>query len=167
MGELAQASRIGVRHVEEALAEARIVWSGERVVSGEIDVIADENELAGGEVGADASGCVGHDPRLDAETGEDLGGGDDLPGGVTLVGVDAALHDSGRCTGEAAENEAAGVAFDGGPGEVRDLRVGDRDLAGQPIGKAAGSGAKDDGGPWPKGGALADEGGGALGLDKC
>jgi hypothetical protein len=59
------------------------------------------------------------------------------------------------------------AAFDGGPGEMRDLRIGDRDLAGQPIGEATESGAEDDGGPWPDGGAFADEGGGALGLDKC
>jgi hypothetical protein len=43
--------------------------------------------------------------------------------------MDAALHDDEWDAGEAAEDQAAGVAFDCGAGEVRDLGVRDRDRA--------------------------------------
>jgi hypothetical protein len=50
---------------------------------------------------------------------------------------------------------------------VRNLGVGDRYLVCKPFGKSAQSGAEDDGYFWLEGGALADEGGGAFGLNKC
>jgi hypothetical protein len=130
----------------------------------EIDVICNKDELAGGEVGADAAGGVGDDQRFYAEAGEDADGKDDLAGGAALVGVDAALHDGERSAGEAAENQAAGVAFDRGAGEVRDLGVGDRDLVCQAVGESAETGAEDDTDVGAERGSLADEGGGALGF---
>ena len=113
----------------------------ERILSGEIDVVGDEDELAGGQVGADAPGGVGDDQRPYAEAGEHPDGVDDVAWRIALIGVDASLHDGERRAGEGAEDEPAGVAFDGGTREVRDLGVGDRDGVGEPVGKASKAGA--------------------------
>jgi hypothetical protein len=135
--------------------------------SGEIDVIADENEVAGGEIGADGARSIGYDERPDAESGEYLGGVDDLPGSVSLVGMDATLHDGERRAGEGAEDEAASVSFDGGPGEVRNLGIGDGDLVGEPIGKATEASAEDDRDLRSQRGAFANGGCCAFGLVEC
>jgi hypothetical protein len=86
--------------------------------------------------------------------------------------MDAALHDHEWDAGEAAEDQAAGVAFDGGAGEVWDLGVGNRDRACKPVGESSEAGAEDDpdlriGKLGLERSALADECGGSLGLDKC
>ena len=100
-------------------------------------------------------------------SGEYLGGVDDVPGSVSLVGVDAALHDGERSAGEGAEDEAAGVSLDGGPGEMRDLDIGDGDLVCEPIGEAAEAGAEDDGDLRSQSAAFANGSGGLLGLFEC
>ena len=60
-GEGAQARGVGLRHVEEAWAEAVVVGAGDGIASGEIDVVGDEDELALFEGGIDAAGGVGED----------------------------------------------------------------------------------------------------------
>jgi hypothetical protein len=86
--------------------------------------------------------------------------------------MDAALHDGEGDAGEAAEDQAARVAFDGGAGEVREFGVGDRNRVCKPVGESSEAGTEDDGDLrlgklGPERSALADEGGGSLGLDKC
>ncbi len=71
----------------------------------------DEGALLQG--GADAACGIGNDEGLAAEEAQDTGGEGDLGDGVALIGVDAALHDRNRDSGDGAEDEVAGVALDG------------------------------------------------------
>ncbi len=103
-------------------AEAGLVGAEGGVGAGEIDVVGDGDEGAGGVGGVDAAGGVGDDEGGAAEQAEDAGGKGDLRHGVALVGVDAALHDGDGDAGDGAEDEVAGVAFDGGLREVGDRR---------------------------------------------
>jgi hypothetical protein len=59
------------------------------------------------------------------------------------------------------------VSLDRGAREVRDLRVGDRDLVGETVCEAAESGSEDDGNFRAERRALADEGGCPLPLVEC
>jgi len=92
----------------------------------------------------DAAGGVGDDEGFAADEAEDAGREGDLGEGVALVGVDAALHDGYRDAGDDPEDEVAGVAFDGGAGEVRDLGVGDARGGADVSGEVAEAGAEDD-----------------------
>ena len=94
--------------------------------------------------GVDAAGGVGDDERFAADEAEDAGGEGDLGEGVALVGVDASLHDGDGNSGDSAEDEVAGVAFDGGAGEVGNLRVRNAGGAADVVGEVAEAGAEDD-----------------------
>ena len=124
-GKGAEARGVGGGHVEKTLAgagaggqsEAGLVGARGGVGAGEVDVVGDADEFAGGEGGADAAGGVGDDDGADAEERKDAHGEGDFVHGVALVGVDAALHDGYGNAGEGAKDEATGVAGDGGLGK--------------------------------------------------
>ncbi len=124
--------------------EAGVVGAEGGVGAGEVDVVGDGDEGAGGVGGVDAAGGVGDDEGGAAEEAEDAGGEGDLGHGVALVGVDAALHDGDGDAGDGAEDEVAGVAFDGGLREVGDVGVGDGDGSANVRGEGAEAGAEDD-----------------------
>ena len=107
-------------------------------------MVGDEDEGAGGVCGVDAAGGVGDEEGAAAEKGEDAGGKAELSGGVALVGVHAALHDGDGCAGDGAEDEATGVADDGGLGEVGDCGVGDGGGGVDLGGEVAEAGTEDD-----------------------
>ena len=107
-------------------------------------MVGDGDERALPVAGVDAAGGVGDDEGFAADEAEDAGGEGDLGEGVALVGVDAALHDGDRDSGDGAENEVAGVAFYGRAGEVGDLGVGDARGASDVVGEVAEAGAEDD-----------------------
>src|SRR6266851_2923380 len=173
-GQLAQGGGVGGGHVEEALAcrgeeaEAGLVGAEGGVGSGEVDVVGDGDDGSLAVAGVDASGGVGDDELADAEEAEDAGGEGDLRHGVALVGVDAALHDGYGDAGVGAsycpEDEFAGVADDGGLGEVRDFGVGDGGGVLHLRGEVAEAGAEDDAEGWLERGLAADDVGGGLGL---
>ena len=149
-GKSAEAWCVGGAHVEEALAcgggkgEAWLVGAESGVGAGEVDMVVDGDQLPYGERGPDASGGVGDDERGTAKEAEDARGEDDVGDGVALVGVDAALHDGDRDAADAAQDELAGVADDGGLREVRDLGIGDGDGVVDLVGKLAEAGAEDN-----------------------
>ena len=124
VGERAELGRVCRGHVEEAWTELCFVGTEGGVGAGEVDVIGDSNEAALLVAGVDASGGVGDDEGFRAEQTEDAGGEGDFGERVAFVGVDAALHDGDGNSGDGAENELAGVAFDGGLREVWDVGVG-------------------------------------------
>ena len=149
-GEGAETWGVGGRHVEEALAgagdcgEAGLIGAEGGVGAGQVDMVGDGDEGALLVAGVDAAGGVGDDEGLAADEAEDAGGEGDLGEGVALVGVDAALHDGDGDAGDSAEDEVAGVAFDGGAGEVGNLGVGDAGGAADVVGEVAEAGAEDD-----------------------
>ena len=94
--------------------------------------------------GVDAAGGVGDDEGFAAEESEDAGREGDFGERIALVGVDAALHDGDGDSGDGAEDELAGVAFDGGLREVGDVGVGDDGRVFDLRGEVAEAGAEDD-----------------------
>ena len=76
----------------------------------------------------------------------------------------AAGHDGDRHAGDRAEEERAGVAFDGGAGEVGDLGIGNGDRGFNLLREGAKAGAEDDADARGRGGEGANvgEGGGGL-----
>ena len=77
--------------------------------------------------------------------------------------MDAALHDGYGDARDGAEDEVAGVAYDGGLGEVRDVGVGDGDGGIDGGGEVAEAGAEDDADARRGRGEGLDMGGGGLG----
>ena len=165
VGERAELRGVGGGHVEEArrpnfaslgpraaLEPVRLMWS-EMATSDALFV-----------AGVDAAGGVGDDEGFAAEEAEDAGGEGDLGEGVALVGVDAALHDGYGDSGDVAEDEFAGVAFDGGLREVGDVGVGDGGGVFDLRGEVAEAGAEDDAearGEWGEGADVVGGGGGS------
>ena len=89
------------------------------VVSGEVDVVGDGDEGAGGDSGlmppaALVTTRVRQPRRPRTRVGKVTWAF------VAFIGVDAALHDGDRDAGDSAEDEVAGVALDRGLGKVRD-----------------------------------------------
>jgi hypothetical protein len=78
--------------------------------------------------------------------------------------VDAALHDGDGDARDGAEDEVAGVAFDGGAGEVGNLGVGDASGSADVVGEVAEAGAEDDADVGGKVRRGADVVGGGLGV---
>ncbi len=107
-------------------------------------MVGDDNDGALREGRADASGGVGDDEGLATEEAEDAGGEGDLIHAVAFVGMDAALHDGYGDARDGAQDEVAGVADDGGLGEVWDVSVGDAGGGFDVGGEVAETGAKDD-----------------------
>jgi len=94
--------------------------------------------------GVYASGGVGDDERFAADEAEDASGKGDRGEGIALVGVDSALHDGDGDAGDGAKDEMAGVAFDGGAGEVGNFGVGDASGSANVVGEVAEAGAEND-----------------------
>ena len=147
-GEVAELAVVGLAHIGEARAEFVKVGADEGVEAHHADqvkVVGDEHQVAGGVGGVDGAGGVGDDEGLDAEALHDADGQGDLGHGVAFVEVDAALHDEHGLVFEAADDELAGVAGDGGFGPVRQVAEGDAVGVADGVGKPAQAGAKDKG----------------------
>jgi len=129
-------------------------------------VVGDGDERALCVAGVDPAGCVGDDESFAADEAEDAGREGDLGEGVALVGVDAALHDGDGDSGDGAEDEVAGVAFDGGAREVGNLGVGDSGGAADVVGEVAEAGAENDADVGFQVRRSADVVGGGLGVAK-
>jgi len=67
----AQRLGIGLAHVGKADAEVVDVRSAQRVHAHQIDVIGDEHQIAGLELGVDSAGGVGDDELFDAQAADD------------------------------------------------------------------------------------------------
>ena len=147
----AQSGRIGVGHIAEARAEARIVGAGERVGAHKIDVVVNDHQVAHLEAGVDAAGGIGHDQRCHAQLLHHPHGENDIGQCVAFVEMEAALHADDGFSAEAARHELALVARRGGADKVRNLTVGDDVLVGNHLGNAAQAGAQNqaDAGGFP------------------
>ena len=79
------------------------------------------------EIQPDAAGSVGDDHGSDSQAPQDADRKGDFLGRVSLISVDAALHDRDRRPCNGAYDQAAAMPFYGGPRKVRDLLVGNGD----------------------------------------
>ncbi len=67
------------------------------------------------------------DQGSDSQAPQDADGKGDFLRGVSLIGVDAALHHRDRRSGERAHDQAAAMALYGRPRKMRDVLVGECD----------------------------------------
>src|SRR5277367_2916613 len=123
--EFAIGLRVGLGHIWKARAEAVVVGTDERMNALEIEVIADDDERALGELQIDAAGGVGENGGANAEAAEDAHGKRDLLRGVAFVEMDAALHGGDGDVFDFANHQTAGVADGGGTREAGNFFVGD------------------------------------------
>ncbi len=99
-----------MRHVGKAHAEAIVIRPGQRVVSLQVDVVADQHQraLLVGEI--DSSRRVGKNDGANSHTLEDPHGEGDLLRRISLIKMDAALHRGhGNSCGHA-DHHLSGVA---------------------------------------------------------
>jgi len=140
----AQSRRVGSGHVEKAGTESCFVGTEGGVRAGEVDMVGYGHKRALFIAGVDSPGGIGDDERFAAEEAEDASGEGDFGERVALVSVDAALHDGDWDSGDVAEDKLAGVAFDGGLREVRNLGVRNGGRVFDLRGEVAEAGAEDD-----------------------
>ena len=121
-------------------------------------MVGERNKLALMVALGDAAGGVGQDDSLDAERAQHAQGEGDLMRGVALIEMHPPLHDDDRHAvgapqrrrpvagdpAEQARDHAAGVALDGGAGEVGNFGVGHDDRLGNRLGDGPQPGAEDD-----------------------
>lgn len=136
LGELDQVRSVGMRHVGEAFAEAFIIASPEGVISDEVDVIFQYDDVGEAVLMVHSSGGAGDEEDLDTQFLHDTDGEGDFFEGVTLVEMEAAFHGDDRLPGEFPADQLSGMGLDGRFGEVWDAVVGDDgrllNLRGQP-----------------------------------
>src|ERR1700722_9877110 len=127
LGQEAQPLRISLCHVEEPWPEPFVVRPGDGIASGEVNVIGDQNQLTLLEIQPDAAGSVGDDQGRDSQSPEDADGKGDFLRRVSLISVDAALHDRDGCPGDGTYYQTAAMTFYRRPRKVRNLLVGNAD----------------------------------------
>ena len=111
-------------HVREALAPVGVVRADERSDAGQVDVVAQDHEVAGAQRGVDAAGGVGEEQRLAAHAPEHLDRQHHRLPARALVPVAAAAPGGDEPAAAAVEHELAGVALHGGSAEAGDVGVG-------------------------------------------
>jgi hypothetical protein len=132
---LAEALRIGVAHVGKAVAEALIVRARQRILSLQVDVIAQHDERALPILGVDASRRVGQYQSANAHPSEHTRRKRNLGRRVAFIKMHASLHYGDRHVARLADYQLSRVS-DGSRTRKRwNLRVGDADGFAQVIGK--------------------------------
>jgi len=126
-GQLDEADVVGLVHVRETWTR-REVLATQRMLGEEIDVVGDDHHVANLEGGIHATGGIRYEECLDAQLIHHSGGEGHLLHVVTFIIVEAALHGHDVDTAQLTEDEFAGVALDGGHGEVRNFAVGNLEL---------------------------------------
>ena len=121
--QLPQASRVQIRQVRKARAEAIVIRSDERIVAHEVDVVVDDHERALHEPRVDAARGVGEDERLHTEQPERAHGKGDRPRIVSLVQVTPSRERRNRSSAHGADDQASLVSDHRGRRPVRQPAV--------------------------------------------
>ena len=141
---LAQAGRPGVGHVREALADRWRIRADQRVLAGQVEVVADHHQRSGPERRIEPAGRIREHDHARAEAAEQQHRLDDEPRRVALVEVEAALeHDDGLAA-ERPEQQPADVARGRRGRPARQLVERDGDGVLEIVGEAAQPRAQDD-----------------------
>src|SRR5438093_285228 len=125
MREPAELLGVGADHIRETRTERVVVRAAEWVAGHEVDVVADDHEVAGFVRRIQSPARVRKDDRLDPPRLEDAHRERDLLHVVALVVVQASLHDRDGLALEPADDELArvtqhGAALPSGDALVRD-----------------------------------------------
>ncbi len=111
----------------------------------EVDMIADDHQVADRKVGVGATRRVGDEQRADAQFAHHADGERYFLHGITLIEVKAALHGHDVLPSQPAEDQLAAVSFHGGNREMGNIFVIDFISIRYLIGQAAQARAQDDG----------------------
>ena len=115
---------VRLMHVGEARSGGEVL-AAQRVLGEEVDVVGDNHQLANLELGVHAAGGIADEERLDAQLIHHANGERHLLHRVALVEVETTLHGHDVLAAQTSEDELAGVALDGGDGEVGNLGIGE------------------------------------------
>ncbi len=128
---------VGIAHIRKARAEALVVRSDQRIISLQIDVIANHDQRALAVIEIDRSSRVGEDGGADAEASKDAHREDHFPARISFVQVDAALHRGDGNVASFSDHERAGVSGNGGAREARNFLVRDARGGSEFVGESA------------------------------
>ena len=148
MGEQAQAFGISFGHVEKALTEALVICAGDRIAAGEIDVIREQHEFTLPQVQPDAAGGIGNHQGRNAQSPKDADRERDFFRRVSLVGVNAALHDRHWRFAMVTHHQASAMPLHSGARKVGNIRIGDDACLLDSICERAQARAENNGHPW-------------------
>ena len=123
-GKLDQFLVVCLVHIGEARTCGEVL-AAQRVLGEEVDVVGDDHQVAHMESLVHAACGVADKEGLDAQFVHHAYGEGDILHRVAFVEVEPALHGEDVHPAEFAENQLAAVTFDGGYGEVGNLRVGE------------------------------------------
>ena len=139
-----QGGVVGGEHVGEARAQLIQVLADERVVGLQVDVVLNQHQVRELIVGMEAAGGVADEELPDTQQLQHPHGHHHLLHTVAFVVVKAALQHGHPLPTEPAQQQAPGVAFDGGSREMRDVGVADFVLHLYFAGQRPQAGAQDD-----------------------
>ena len=125
---------------------AVVVLADQRIVAHQVDVVVDHDDVALRIVRIHAAAGVGDDQQFGAEGPHHADRESDLPLGIALIGVEAALHRHHRQPLQHAADKLAGMADRSGTRKVRNRGVIEGCLGLDLAGHAAEARAKDDSG---------------------
>src|SRR5829696_3322353 len=131
-------------HVRETRAQPLVIRTNQRIVSQQIDVIADQDQLTGSPLGIHPSTGIGDYEGSGTECVQDPDGECHLGKAVPFVAMEATLHCRHATLAESPEYQPAGVALYSGQRKARDLLVRDGAVDLDFLRQATQTGAKDN-----------------------
>ena len=127
---------VGLAHVGEAWTQYIVVRTDQGIDAHEVDVVRDDEDIAGLKIGVQPSSRVGKDRDFHAERPHHSHGQGDLLKGIAFIKVVSPFEGYHWPSSQLAQNEASLMRCDSRLREVRDLRIGeagfDINLAAQP-----------------------------------
>ena len=139
----AQSGRIGVGHITEARAEARIVGAGERVGAHKIDVVVNDHQVAHLEIEVHAAAGICHQQRFHTQRFHHTDGRGDVGHGMSLIKMKTPLHAHDAVPGQTAQHKTSRVPRRGGNGKAGNGGVFHKRRILQHIGQTAQPAAQD------------------------
>ena len=109
---------VRLMHVGETRTRGHVL-STQGMLGKEVDMVGDQHQVANLHLGVHASGGVTHKKGLDAQFVHYTHGKGHLLHGVAFIVVETPLHGKDVHAAQLAENQLAGMAFDGGNGKMR------------------------------------------------
>ena len=144
MGQRQQFAVVSLRHIGKTRTGGE-VGAVQRVLGEEVDMVADEHDVADAEVGVHAAGGVADTEHADAQFVHHALRIGHLLHGVALVVVEATLHGQHLLVSQASEEQTPLMALHGRDGEVGNGSIGNGVNNFYLFGQTAQTCAQDDG----------------------
>ena len=125
--------RIGLAHVGETHAQLVVVAAVQRMFGEEVDVVADNHDVADGKVGVHAAGRIGDKEVLDTQLLHHPHGESHLLHVISLIEMETALHSHHIFFTELPEDKFSLMPLDSRHGEIGDFGIGNFGLVGNMV----------------------------------